>query len=230
MYWIYLIIFTFAVFVPTAIHHGIFGFSVIQTQEFTTLILGSFAFFVFLAQEKRLKKNVTEKNSIQKKINRMTKDLTQSYSYIGEINRKLDILEKVTLDYPESLHLTIKKQHEVYDSIVEAVRLFGKSDEFVLRFICMPTNEVLKEIKSFPHLSFNPSLKNLDFSLQFLESDEFVVVNSPRAIDNIFSCVVIRKKVANQKIEDLEMIKTVAAQALFLFMFMRNKEQLACPA
>ena len=228
MYWIYLIMFTFIVFVPTVIQRGFYIFNTVQTQEFVTLILGSLGFFVFLIQEKRLRKNIVEKTDIQRKVNRMAKDLTHSYSYIGEINRKLDILENVTLDFPESQNLTVKKQREIYDSIMEAVKIFGKSDEFVLNFISLPENEVIKEIKSLPNLAFNFSVKNLDVDAQFFESDEFFVTTSPKAIDNIFSCIIVRKKTHNQKFEDLEIMKTLAAQALFLFMFMRRKEFIKC--
>lgn len=225
MYWLYLIIFTFIVFVPTIVQRGFFGFNVTQTQEFTVLILGSFAFLVFTIQEKRLKKNVSEKNDFQRKVNTMRKDLTNSYSYIGEINRKVDILESIALSYPESLVITAKKQKEVYNSIMEAVRLFGKSDEFILRFICTSSKEVLKEIKSFPNVSMSFSLKNNDLENNFFESDEFVVVNSPKSIDDVSSCIILKKKTPNQRLEDLEMIRTLVAQALFFFMFVRKETE-----
>jgi len=228
MYWLYLTLFTFVVFVPTVVRHGYYVFNTVQTQEFIILILGSVAFTAFIIQEKRLKTNVSEKKDIQRTVHRMAKDLTHSYSYIGEINRKFDILENITLGYPESLTITAKKQMETYGSIMEAIRLFGKSDEFALRFICMPNHEILKEVKSFPGLSMNFSLKNFDSDIQFFESDKFIVVNSPKAIDNIFSCIVLKKKTPNQKMEDLEMIRTLAAQALFFFMFVRDKKMMAC--
>ena len=106
---------------------------------------------------------------------------------------------------------------------MEAIRLFGKSDEFTLRFICVSSKEVLKEIKSFPDVSMNFSPKNFDFTAQFIESDDFIVVNSPKAIDDVFSYIVLKKKTPNQRLEDLEMIRTLAAQALFFFMFVRKK-------
>jgi len=182
LYWIYLVIFTFVVFIPTTIQHGFYGFSKVQTEEFATLILGSIGFLIFLIQEKRLKNNLVEKTDIQRKVYRMAKDLTHSYSYIGEINRKLDIIEQITFSYPESLNVTTKKQREIYDSIMAAIKIFGKSDEFVLRFVCLPDNEVIKEIKSLPNLSLNFSLKNFDIDEQFFESDEFFVTTSPKTI------------------------------------------------
>lgn len=225
MYWIYLVVLTFMVFVPSTIQQGFYNFSVVQTQEFTTLIIGFFAMLVFLVQEKRLKKNLAEKSNIRKTTNRITKDLTQSYSYIGEVNRKLDILEQIVLHYPESFNLTVKKQKEMYDSVIEAIRLLGKSDEFSLRFIRLSTMEILKEIRSFPDLELNFSCKNLGAITQVFESDEFTITPSPKDIDGIVACIVIKKKTPNHKIVDFEILKVIASQALLFFMFIRNTRQ-----
>lgn len=223
MYWLYLIIFTVVVFVPTVIQRGFYGFNLVQTQEFVILLLGSIGFTAFLIQEKRLKKNVAEKNDFQRKVNTMSKDLAHSYSYIGEVNRKVDILEGIALSYPESLIVTTKKQKEIFQSIMEAIKLFGKSDEFILRFVSMSSRDIIKEIKSSPDVSIIFSLKNVDLSAQFFESDEFVVVSSPKSIDDVFSYIVLTKKNPNYKTEDLQMIRTLAAQALFFFMFLRKE-------
>ena len=228
MYWIYLIIFTLIVFVPTFIRNGFSVFDMTQTQEFVILILGSLGFFVFLLMEKKLNKNLAEKSKIQGQVNSMTKDLKHSYSYIGEINRKLDILENIALGYPESSKMTHKSEIELYDSIMDAIRLFGKSDKFALRFVCLPNYELLKEITSTPENTISFSLKGRDLEVNYFESEDFIAITSPKSIDNIFSYIVIKKKTASQKIEDVEMMKTLAAQALFIFMFIRNKRQIKC--
>lgn len=228
MYWIYLIIFTLVVFVPTFVRGGFYIFDMTQAQEFVILILGSLGFAIFLLLERKLKKNVAEKNKIQGQINNMTKDLKQSYSYIGEINRKLDILENIALGYPESSKLTQKNEAELYDSIMDAVRLFGKSEEFSLRFIQLPNCTLIKEIKSVPEKNLRFSFKGRDLESKYFESNAYIVVTSPRSIDNIFSCIIIKKKTASQKIDDIEMVKTLAAQALFIFVFVRNKRQIQC--
>ncbi|HPN54491.1 MAG TPA: hypothetical protein PLB52_01005 [Candidatus Moranbacteria bacterium] len=225
MYWLYLVIFTLIVFVPTAIHHGFYIFDKAQTQEFTILILGSLGFMAFLFQEKKLKKNIAEKTDIQRKVNTISKDLTHSYSYIGEVNRKLDILEKITLSYPESLHVTTKEQKEIYNSAMQAIGVIAKSDNFVLRFTNFRTKEVLKEIKSIPSEAFSFSYKKIERSAQFMESDDFFVITSPKYIDDIEACIIIKKKTPGQKIEDLEMLRILASQALFIFMFINGRKK-----
>ncbi len=228
MYWIYLIIFTFIVFIPTLVRSGFYVFDMTQVQEFAILLLGSLGFTLFLLMEKKFKKNLSEKNRIQGQVNNMTKDLKQSYSYIGEINRKLDILENIALGYPESSKLTHKNEIESYHSIMEAISLFGKADEFALRFACLPKYEILKEIKSMPENALSFSLKHHEKDINYFESDDFIVVTSPKPIDNVLSYIVIKKKTAGHKIEDIEIMKTLAAQALFIFVFTRNKKQIKC--
>ncbi|MDD5396745.1 MAG: hypothetical protein PHW24_01650 [Candidatus Moranbacteria bacterium] len=199
-----------------------------QTQEFVILLLGSLAFSIFLFMEKKMKSNMAEKYAIQGKASRMSKDLQSSYSYIGEINRKLDILENIAFDYPETSKLSQKNELKLYSSITDAIRLFGKSDEFSLRFVCLPSYEILKEIKSIPENTINFSLKGRKLDVNYYESDDFIVVTSPKTIDNIFSYILIKKKNASQKIEDVEIMKTLAAQALFIFMFRRHENKIKC--
>ena len=228
MYWIYLIIFTLIVFVPSFVKRGFYIFDMTQSQEYVILLLGSLAFSVFLIMERKMKRNMAEKCDFQGKANRMSKDLQQSYSYIGEINRKLDILENIALGYPESSKLSQRNEGELYSSIMSAIRLFGKSDEFALRFVSLPDYVLLKEIKSFPESVLDFSPKGREIETSYLESDEFIIITSPKAIDNIFLYIVIRKKTHSQKLEDVEIMKTLASQALFIFMFMRHKKHIKC--
>jgi hypothetical protein len=216
------------VFVPTFVRRGFFIFNAVQTQEFVILFLGSLAILIFLFLEKKMKKNFEEKCLIQSQANRMTKDLQNSYTYIGEINRKLDILENIALGYPETSKLSQKAETELYSSIMSAIKLFGKSDEIALRFVCLTDLSIVKEIKSIPEKSMEFSLKDHRVEFNYFESDEFIVATSPKAIDNIFSYIVFKKKKPSQKLEDIEIMKTLASQALFIYMFMHHKKKIQC--
>jgi len=54
------------------------------------------------------------------------------------------------------------------------------------------------------------------------------VIISPKPIDGTFSYIIMRKKSASQQIEDIELMKTLATQALFIFMLMRDKRKASC--
>lgn len=213
------------VFVPSFISKGFFGFSIVQTQEYATLFLGTLGFTLFSILERRLRKDEQEKVKMIGQMSRTSKDLTHSYSYIGEINRKLDIMMNITLGFPESSDLALKRQGELYDSIMEAIHLFGKSDEFMIRFTNFLTGEILKEIKSNKNVNINFSQKNCNPERQVIEDEKLLAVSSPKTMNNIFSCIIIKKKnLKTKNNDDLETIKVIAMQALSLFMFMRKNK------
>lgn len=228
MYWAYLTLFIFIVFVPTLITQGYWAFGETIMEEFAILVLGSFGFMIFLVMEKRSKRYLKEKNHYQTQVNRMSKDLTKSYSYIGEINRKLDILENIALGYPESSQLSTMNQDDAYDSIMGAVQVFGKSDEFILRFVQRPKMEILQEIKSFPEFETEISDIECEEGRFYCENDKYIMISSPKTVEDIFSCLIIKKNQINHRIEDREMMKTLISQALFIFMFLRHKKQIKC--
>ena len=137
-------------------------------------------------------------------------------------------MENIALGYPESSKLTQKNETELYGSIMNAIRLFGKSDDFAIRFVQLPNYDLVREIKSNPENTLGFTLKGKSLEVNYLESVEYIVTTSPKSIDNIISYIVIKKQTASQKIDDVEIMKTLAAQALFIFMFIRNKRQIKC--
>lgn len=231
MYWIYFIIFTLIVFIPSIVSKGIWGFSVVQTQEYAILFLGILGFALFTLLEKRIKKNEQEKVKMIGQINRTTRDLTHSYSYIGEMNRKLDILKNITLGFPESSHLATQRQKELYASIMDAIKMLEKLDDFVLRFVDVSTGEILKEIKSKRRVSINFDQKDCDPQMHIFENDNLIFIPSPKTIDNVYSCIILKKKNSQRNVSDPEIMKMLAMQALSLFMFVNKKEsdQQQCP-
>lgn len=229
MYWVYLITLTFTVSVPTLITQGYWIFDLRTTQEIAILLLGLICFVIFLVMEKSLNRLQAEKSLFQRQVTRMSKDLTNSYSYIGETNRKLDILENIARGYPESSQIISKDSEEAFDSILGAVQTFGKSDEFVLRFVKNSQFEIIQEIKNAPDSALiYPSMKWEEEGKHYFEDDEFIYISSPKAVENIFACLIIKKKQSSHHIEDREMMKTLVSQALFIFMFMRQRKQIKC--
>lgn len=216
------------VFIPTLVNQGYWMFSVRTTQELAILFLGSIGFIIFLVIEKSFNRLQSEKYAYQKQVNRMSKDLTNSYSYIGETNRKLDILENIALGYPESSQLSSDYPQQAYDSILGAVQAFGKSDKFVLRFIQKPEMHIIQEIKSFPELQSEMPDMKYEEGKNYYETENHIYISSPKSVDNIFACIILKKNQASHRIEDREMMKTLASQALFIFMFIRQKKQIKC--
>lgn len=224
MYWIYLIIFTATVFVPSFIDHGVFSLSIIQTQEYTILLIGLLAYFIFLFQEKSLRSTETKRSEIQKEANRMTRDLTQSYSYIGEINRKLDIMKSLMRQYPANEMAQKKHEQEFFFEIIEAIKAITKSQGVVIR-IADSSGMILQEIKQNKDLVVTVSSKDYcDRNKSVCETDSHIMVCSPLNSAKIHACIIICKPSGNmQKIQDPDFLKALASHALFLYSFSHKK-------
>lgn len=224
VYWIYLILFVITIFVPEFIQGSIFGLSVVTVQELTLFLLGIFGFLMFLYLEKQIAHSEEQKNRFQRELNRMTKDLTGSYSYIGEMNRKLDILKSVVLGLSTTGPITQTKENALYKSIVNAVMVMTKSAHVAIRFIKMP-KEVLKDVKSDKRIKLDSCAHYcLNKQHSFLESDDHYIARSPEDINNIRACIIIEKK-NSKKIEDPQLLKALASLAVFLYIFVQNAIQ-----
>lgn len=223
MYWIYIIIFILAVLTPEIVTRDIGTIGQERVEGLIIFGLGVISFLVLSLKERQLSKSRNEKTKIQKEANKIFKDLKDSYSYIGEINRKLDILKNIALGLPENSLLTPSKEKEIYDSIIEAIRTLAKTSDFSIRFINTASNNVEKEIKG--KRNFYASIKNNMLTNNentcATEVDRHMLICSPRSIDNISAWIIIAKK-KNQISENIEILKALASQSLFLFAFSRK--------
>jgi len=227
MYWLYFIIFIFIVFIPDIIQQD-FGFLPEEkVEEIVIFLLGAIGFALFMIQEKRILEYIREKASFLREANRMTKDLTHSYSYIGEINRKLDILKNIALGLPEAASFTPAKEREVYDSILEAIRILTKADSFVVRFVSENGGgKVLKELKGGKGVARSKTAILQTQSKRVLETDELLIVKSRRTVDDVLAYIAVQKKKKNHTNEDLDLLEAVASQALFVYAFNRERKAL----
>ncbi len=223
MYWIYFILFILAVFTPDLIQTDFPYLSEKRTEELLIFILGATAFLIFLRKEKQLNLQLKEKIKIQKEASLTSKDLTDTYSYIGEINRKIDILKDIALGISEGSALTPEKEMELCRSILYAVQMFSKSSHISLRFINIKSGQIIKEIRSSQRTKCDViNEKMIEEKRNFLETDKVFFIRSPKPVDNIVACIAIEKRVKGQRLEDQELIKALASQALFLFTFSRK--------
>jgi len=228
VYWIYLIIFILAVFIPDLIKHGIFFISEEKTEELAILLLGTMAFLIFFLKEKKLDLYNKERIEIQKELNRILKDLRDSYSYIGEVNRKLDILQNISEEIPGSRALTAEEEKVAYNSIIQAIKILEKTNKFAIRFVNFSADRTEKEIKGSRNFYTNMENKFLDKKMNgnVAENGNFMAVCTPKSIGNINACIIFLKE-KNRILEDPGMLKLLATQALFLFTCQRAESKMS---
>lgn len=214
-----MIIFTLVVFIPDIITEGIGGLPEEKTEEGAIFLLGMVAFYLFIVRDNQLSQNIKKRIDIQEKYNTVSKDLTESYSYIGEVNRKLEILENISLRLIDTSKINRRERNEIEEMIVDAIRLLAKTNKFVIRFKDHKTNQLFSQIEGGDK-DFSARTKNLfivmNNSKSITKQEGFLIVRSAKNIQNVTAFLVFDGK--GEKLpENIEMIQMLATQALLLY-------------
>ncbi|MEK7598726.1 MAG: hypothetical protein AAB487_03245 [Patescibacteria group bacterium] len=183
-------------------------------------LLGIAGFLFFIWQDYQLFLQKKEKIKDKKTIDQTIKDLVDSYSYIGEVNRKMDILMNIALGLTEKTNLTKKKETEIYHTIMDAAKFLMKADCALLRFINTNNKNLEREIR-MPECSCeikNKDLVELRSNIGTKKTDNFFIFLSHQQIKHI-KCYLIVKGYVGQEEKTIEMMRVLASQALFVFSY-----------
>lgn len=219
MYWIYLAIFIFAILTPKFVQHELL---LLPEEDFESLLIfcfGALGFMLYLAKEKALLRVFREKLHLQKQANIITRDLSDSYSYIGEMNRKLDIIKELIFSLPKTTADTLgKKQGAIYKSLLDTASLLAKTDEVTLCFADTKSKEWKERYQKHPHSATLPPFDAkmlLEEGKFFWEIGEDVVIRSPRQAKGVSAFLIFSK--TRNHIEDGEVFQILASEALLLY-------------
>lgn len=218
MYWIYLAIFALIILTPQMILGGFLFFREEDVEALIIFCFGVFGFMLYLAKEKALLRIFQEKLHLQKKTNVITKDLSDSYSYIGEMNRKFDIVKELIFHLPKhTADALAQGQGETYQSIIQAVALLSKTKPVSIRFVNMQTKRIEKTVENGSGGLFAPfdAATLLASKKTFWEDRDCAVARSPYQADHMAAYIIFPK--TTNRVEDIEMFRILASQALLLF-------------
>lgn len=226
MFWLYLIIFSIIVFVPYLIDDPWHGLTEDQTESLVIFVFALGALFLYVASENKFLKQLRERITAQHKHSSTTKDLSESYSYIGIVNRKLDLLKSIILNIPTAEELTEERRKDMYTSICEALTVVNGDDNYLLRFIDMKTCTTLMEIKGTE--KYSPFIDNKQLCIvankEMIDvNEECIATACPRDIDCVRVYIILRKNTHVK--EDPDYIKTIASQALLIYSLAQKKER-----
>lgn len=132
MYWLYLTLFLIVITTPLFIE-GERGYLTEDMREALVIFAaGAATLILYIAKEKSLLRHVREKLWFQQKTTAITKDLSQSYSYIGEVNRKVDILKGMMYRLAE---MEGKKQtaERMFWEVLDTVKHIAQAERVSLR-------------------------------------------------------------------------------------------------
>jgi len=203
-----------------------------RLEEILIFFMGAMAFAIFIKNEQQLIFHKKEKEKDKKKIEQTVKDLVESYSYIGEVNRKMDLLMNTALGLSDRSVLSKAHEKETYQSIVSATSFLLKADSVSLRFININDLKTKKEFRSENNQGMikNDVLIEMKDNVNVKKDNDCLIISSGQKINDIKSYLIIcgfdEKEESNPK--NIEILKVFASQALFLYSYTHNEPK-NCP-
>lgn len=133
MYWLYFILLIVAISTPIFIESEAWHVSEDVRESALILVVGTIGFLLYVLKEKSLIRHMREKLWFQQKNSIITKDLSQSYSYIGEVNRKVDILKDMMHRLVGVTESHPKKVEKVLWEILDTIKHVTQAERVSLR-------------------------------------------------------------------------------------------------
>jgi hypothetical protein len=232
MYWIYLVFLVSAVLTPLLITRGHFVLPEEELEGLIILLLGMAGFFVYFAKEKALFRLLRERLSLQKTTHNIQRDLSESYSYIGSMNRKQEIVKELLFD------LSVRTANDSqycdlwYRKILQTVLELARVDAGSLRFVDVRKRILLDHYEEGVrgneyYIDLVPE-KMLGQKKLFFECGGCYVVRSPRLSGGVAAFLVIPKQVNH--FDDAEIFKMLAASALTFYTLSCQNPYTSCYA
>lgn len=221
----YLFLFLLAVLTPEAVRGTFFGVSEEVTETLLVLLFGSVGFFMFFVKEKSLLRHLREKLNLQREKSEITKDLSDSYSYIGEANRKIDLLKGLILSLPDTADRFRRGEtRRAYRAFERSVITACKSPSFLVRIVDSERGEIEKELRvgkceSCIRIPIGTLLAS---SKKMFEEGGCVVVRSREIVGHWTAFLSFPKRV--NRIDDPGLLETLATQALILYLLERGMD------
>ncbi len=226
MYWAYLILFVCMIVTPELTRDGVLFFSEDDLESLLIFCFGMVGLLLYLGKESAFLRAVREKLSLQQETNQIRKDLSQSYSYIGEMNRRIDIVKNMVVSLPKATTPEPERSGlDLYSPIIEATKLLAQSECVALYFVTTSDGKTLEryEVGDGEHRETLGTIDGqhlLDAKKYLWEEGKLSFVRSPQEAEGISAFIVFHK--LKNRLEETGIFQILAAQALFVFSVNRS--------
>ncbi len=221
MYWAYLILFVAMIVTPEVVRDGVLFFSEEDLESLLVFCFGMVGLLLYLGKESAFLRAVREKLSLQQETNQIRKDLSQSYSYIGEMNRRIDIVKNMVVSLPQSTTTVFSKSgQDLYEPIIDATALLAQSDCVALYFVATADGTIAEQyvVGEGEHRALLQTLAGrhlLDTKKYIWEEGKLTFVRSPEEALGMSAFIVFHQ--VKNRLEEMGIFQILAAQALFVF-------------
>ena len=211
MFFLYLMIFVIIVSTPFIISDGRWIFSEDELEAIVLLCAGVISFMIYRLRDYQVFENIRDRVKLQRSVARAHKDLSESYSYIGQVNRRTDIMYEIFSD------LSHMRKEENEDSVLRAMELLPYTNDFSFRFIDINEKKSCEKFGGgkFSHLPDALFCKIKD-ARSYCEKDILFVYSEVKE-RNLRACIALpySEKAEN----DIDFFKALTAYFIMVFVF-----------
>jgi len=149
MFFVYLILFILIVSTPFIIQDGLCIFTEDEAEAIILLLAGIVSFIIYRLRDHQVFEQIRNRIKLQRTVIKTQRELSESYSYIGQANRRTDIMYEIFSD------LSHIDTTSCEDAVKHAMELLPYTDHFCFRFIDPKTKKAhygVSTTNEFKHL------------------------------------------------------------------------------
>lgn len=215
MFFIYLVLFILMVATPFIVQDGIWFFAEDEVEAIILLIAGIVSFTIYRLRDYQVFEYIRDRIKLQRSVVRAQRELSESYSYIGQANRRTDIMYEIFSDLS---HMEATSSDE---AVLHAMESLPYTDDFCFRFIDPKKKKARHRVGAtnyFKHLPDELFCKeNISRSYQH---KDILFVYSETKDKSLRTCVALPygEKAEN----DIDFFKALTAYFTMVYMFHNN--------
>ncbi len=225
---VYLIFFVLAVVTPSLITRDYFGVSQTVLEETFIFLMGLASLATVAIYERIMEKRLQERDAATQNAARVTKELVESYRYIGSINRQLDVLKKLANETSISLVKSDAYWKDLLQSLATNAASCVAAGRVLIRFVELEKLRTDREVSFARETSTTIRLSNKELRrlhdqglpsafLRNEEGCEFLVVPSDQKDSGIRAFLIVDADSSRVTDVDISLMKVFANQAELVY-------------
>lgn len=212
MFFLYLAIFITIVSTPFLITGGWWIFTEDEFEALMLLGAGIVSFMIYRLKDYQVFENIRDRVRLQRSFARAQKELSESYSYIGQANRRTDIMYEIFSD------LSHLESHGYKDGVQRAMALLPYTNDYSFRFINIEQSRSYKKMgggSTYNHLPDTLFCENANTGTY--RKKDMIFVYSESKEKNIRTCIALPYSEKAQN--DVEFFRAITAYFTIVYAF-----------
>lgn len=232
---VYLVLFVLAVMSPSLVSKGLFGVEEAHVEELLIFLFGLAGLVTFLAYNRIMDNRMRERDTAVDSAERAKKELIDSYKYIGQVNRQIEMLKSISNQTSMTLVDADAYRKDLLLSIVSNAAAVCGSKRGLLRFIeiakLRTESETAYSVSAAESIKIsNKELRGIHESgvshaiIQLENGSRVLAVASDRKISSVRAFLIFSVDTPDAEAE-VSLLKVFANQAeLVYFNLQKNRE------